>query len=469
MKNIKTNKNKKLFWIISSVVLIMIVLVVLKKTGVIGQEENLKVSTEKVEIRSITESVTASGKIQPEKEVIIAPDASGEIVGINVKEGDQVKAGDLLMKIKPDFYLSTLEKVKANLNSAKSNLANSKARLAQTNAQFLKSESDFKRSQKLYNQKVISDAEFDAAKSAFDVAKSEVDAANESVASAKFQVQNAEAGLKEANDNLTKTAVFAPMDGTVSSLTKELGERVAGASEFSSGTEVMRIADLSNMEVRVDVGENDIVRVKLNDTALIEVDAYLNRKFKGIVTQIANSATSTNGIVSTEQVTNFTVKIRILQSSYSDLVDTTKKYLSPFRPGMSASVEILTSYVSNVLTVPIQSVTTRELDSVLNKSTKKTEKEEEVKKDEWGNETIITKKSTEEVKEYVFVYENGNVKMVQVKTGVQDNTYFEIKSGLKAGQEVVTAPYRAISKKLKDKDKVTKVPKDKLFEEEEKD
>lgn len=343
MKNSKINKNKKLIWIISAIAILLIILVVLRKTGVIGQEEKQKVSTEKVSIRSITESVTASGKIQPEKEVIIAPDASGEIVGINVKEGDQVKAGDLLLKIKPDFYLSTLEKVKANLNSSKSNLANAKARSAQTNAQFLKAESDFKRSQKLYSQKVISDAEFDAAKSAFDVAKSEVDAANENVESARFQVHNAEAGLKEANDNLTKTAVFAPMDGTVSSLTKELGERVAGASEFSAGTEVMRIADLSNMEVRVDVGENDIVRVKLNDTALIEVDAYLNRKFKGIVTQIANSATSTNGVVSTEQVTNFTVKIRILQSSYSDLIDTGKKYLSPFRPGMSASVEILTS------------------------------------------------------------------------------------------------------------------------------
>lgn len=463
--NLKSKKTKG--FLIAFLVVLIVGLVIAKKSGVLGKEEITKISTEKVVRHSIIESVTASGKIHPEKEIIIAPDASGEIVGINIKEGDKVKQGDLLLKIKPDFYLSTLDKVKANLNSSKANLANSRARLSQSKAQLLKAESDFKRSEKLYNQKVISDSEFESIKSNYEVAKAEVDAANENVEASKFAVHNAEAGLKEANDNLTKTAVFSPIDGTVSSLTKELGERVSGASEFSSGTEVMRVADLSTMEVRVDVSESDIIRVKLNDTALIEVDAYLNRKFKGIVTQIANSANSTNGVVSTDQVTNFTVKIRILSSSYLDLIDSTNAHISPFRPGMSANVEILTSYVNNVLTVPIQAVTTRDLNPSANENkVKSNASKEEVVKDDQGNETIKSKKSEEKVQEYVFVYESGTVKLQKVTVGIQDNNYFEIKDGLKEGQEIVVAPYRAVSKKLVDKQKVIKVSKESLFDQE---
>ena len=256
----------------------------------------------------------------------------------------------------------------------------------------------------------------------------------------------------KVQNNLRKTAVFAPIDGTVSKLSKEPGERVAGASQFSGGTEVMRIANLNNMEVQVDVGENDIVRVHLNDTALIEVDAYLGRKFKGIVTQIANSANSQQG--NTDQVTNFKVRIRILTSSYSDLIDKEHPNISPFRPGMSASVDILTTYISDALTVPIPAVTTRDDTTSYNAKPDFTHKKKQDKEAEFE----------EEVQEYVFVYKDRKVKLRKVKTGIQDNNYFEIKEGLKEGEEVVVAPYRAISKKLKNNQPVEKVKKEELFE-----
>ena len=459
MKMKKNKKGQKI--IIISAVVIIVLLIVAKQAGWVGQKNLTKVSTQKVEVRDITEYVSASGKIQPEKEIIIAPDASGEIVGLYIKEGDSVKKGDLLLKINPDIYLSTLDKVKASLNTTKANLANAKARKSQTEAQLLKTESDFKRSQKLFNQKVISQSDFDAATSAYQVAKAEVQAAIESVAAAEYSVKNAEAGLKEAQDNLTKTAVFAPIDGTISKLSKELGERVAGASQFSGGTEVMRIANLNNMEAQVDVSESDIVRVKLGDTAIIEVDAYLDKKFKGVVTQIANS--SNTDLTNTDQVTNFKVKIRVLQSSYQDLMDKSKGNVSPFRPGMSASVDILTNNKQNVLSVPIQAVTTRDDTSSFGSHKKHMRKSDEEKKKDSDKE----EKKKEELKEYVFVYSDGEVALRLVKTGIQDDNYFEIVSGLKEGEEIVYAPYRAISKKLKNHQKVEVVDKEKLFEKEE--
>ena len=453
--------NQKLYYFIGTVVIIAVIAIVIaKKQGYLGKTNLTKISTEKVEKRSIIESITASGKIQPEKEIMIAPDASGEITGLFVKEGDSVSKGQLLLKINPDIYLSTVDKMKANLNSSKANLANSKARLSQSESKLIKSEIDFKRNEKLYEKDVISESDFENAKSQYDIAKAEVDAAKENVSAASFSVKNAEAGLKEANDNLTKTAVFSPIDGTVSKLSRELGERVTGASNFSAGSEVMRIANLNNMEAQVDVSENDIVRVHMNDTALIEVDAYLGRKFKGLVSQIANSANSTGG--GTDQVTNFKVKIRMLQNSYEDLLDRENPNLSPFRPGMSASVEILTTYVNNILTVPIQAVTTRQDTSSYKENGSKTNFKRNNKNNK--KKTVLEKKSDE----YVFVFENGKAKLKKVTIGIQDSDFYEIKSGLKEGEEVITAPYRAISKKLKNNQPVEKVEKDELFENKEK-
>lgn len=450
---------------ISALVILIVALLVAKKQGWLGQEEETKVAVEKVAVRNVTESITANGKIQPEKELIIAPDASGEIVGLYIKEGDSVKKGDLLMKINPDIYISTLDRAVASLNSSKANLANSTARKAQTEAQFVKAKYDYERNKNLFNQKVISASEFETIEANFQVAKAELVAAEESVKAAQFAVKNAEASVKESQDNLTKTSVFAPIDGTISKLSKELGERVAGASQFSGGTEVLRIANLNNMEARVDVSENDIVRVKLGDTALIEVDAYLDRKFKGIVTQIANSS-NTSTSISTDQVTNFTVRIRILPESYADLQSKLAANQSPFRPGMSASVEILTNYKAKVLTVPITAVTTRD-DTLSGKvGSRKAAETETFGEDKAVKEKKNESKANEEmVDEYVFVLSKNEAVLRKVKIGIQDDTYFEIVEGLKEGETVITAPYKEVSQKLKNHTKVKVVEKEKLFEE----
>lgn len=449
------NKQKRNTLIIVIISAIIITLVILKKKEVIGKTELSKVSCELIEKRNIIESVNASGKIHPEKEIIIAPDASGEIKGLHVKEGDSVIQKQLLLEINPDIYKSTLDKVKAGLNSSKANLASSKARQKQTESQLIKAESDFKRSESLYKKSVISLSEYETAKSQYEIALAEVEASKQNVQAAIYAVNNSEAALKEAQDNLTKTSVFSPINGTVSMLSKEVGERVTGASQFSAGTEIMRIANLNNMEAQVDVSENDIIRVHIGDTALIEVDAYLGRKFKGIVTQIANSANNSFG--NTDQVTIFKVKIRILPSSYSDLIDKHNSNLSPFRPGMSASVEILTNYQYDIISAPIQSVTTRE-DTTSYRAIKSKKYKP---KDDIKEETNVKTKT--ESNEYVFVYSDGKVYLRKVTIGIQDTDYYQILSGLEEGEEVVTAPYRSISKKLKNKQPVEKVEKEKLF------
>jgi len=454
----KKNNKKRNIIIVSIVVIGIIALIVAKKQGLLGTEEYQKVSTQEIEVGSIIESITASGKIQPEREILIAPDASGEIKGIFVKEGDSVKEGQLLLKINPDIYLSTMDKVRANLNSSKANLANSKARYSQSKSQLLKAENSFKRQKKLHDKEVISDSDFEAAESTYEVAKADVEASKQSVESSRFQVKNAEAALREAQDNLTKTAVYSPLDGTVSKLSKEVGERVSGASQFSAGSEVMRIANLNHMEAQVDVSENDIIRVSLNDTALIEVDAYLGRKFKGLVSEIANSAKLSGQ--GTDQVTNFVVKIRILSSSYDDLLDTKNPNLSPFRPGMSASVEILTTYENNIVTVPIQAVTTRNDTSSWSKNGNNYANKK-IKKVDNGKKKVELE---DETKTYVFVYSDSKVKLREIKIGIQDTEFYQVKSGLEKGEEVVVAPYRAISKKLKNNQPVNKVDKSELFQ-----
>jgi|WetSurMetagenome_2_1015567.scaffolds.fasta_scaffold33186_2 HlyD family secretion protein len=451
-------KSKKKLWIIigaALVVIIIIILAVLKGKG----SDDTKVATEKAIKRTITQSVSANGKIQPEKDIKISPYISGEVIELTVKEGDQVKQGDLLAKIDPEIYVSIYDQSVAALNTQQANAANSRARLAQVKAQYNNAKTTYERQQKLFNQGVISQSEFDQAKSAFEVAAAQITAGEEDIRAAEFMIKSSEAGLKKSKEDLTKTAIFAPNDGTVSKLGVEKGERVTGASQFSSGTEIMRIANLNEMEAQVEVNENDIVRVSMGDTALIEVDAYLNRKFKGIVTEIATSA-NTSG-VSVDQVTNFNVKIHLLKDSYADLLDAARPDFSPFRPGMSATVEIQTETAIDVLTVPIQAVTTRvEKDSL----DKINQKNKNVKSEGDDNvEMVKTAQSSEGIQECVFLYADGVAKKVDVKTGIQDNTYIQILSGLKEGDEVITAPYSAVSKTLKNGDKVKKVDKKDLF------
>lgn len=447
MKFFKNKRNLVLVILGLVVVAVLVVLAINKG----DQRSGIKVTVEKAGKRNIIEVVSANGKIQPEKDIKISPYISGEVIELYVKEGDRVKAGDLLARIDPEIYRANFDRMKAMLNSQKAAEANAQARIAQVDAQFRNAELSFNRSKTLWEQKVVSDAEFDAAKSNYDVAKAEKDAALQTLKSAQYGVESARASLAEAEENLVKTTIRAPNDGTVSKLSVEKGERVTGASQFSAGTEIMRIANLESMEVNVEVNENDIVRVSIYDTCIIEVDAYLNRKFRGIVTEIATSANTVG--VSADQITNFNVKIRILPESYAELIDSTKNIRSPFRPGMSATVDIQTETVYEALSIPIQAVTTR-ADTT------------GVVKEEDANLEVAA--SGDEVKEYVFLHEVGKVKMVQVKTGVQDNTYIQITEGIEEGQEVVTAPYRAISKRLKDGDIVKVVDKKELYAEESK-
>jgi HlyD family secretion protein len=449
---------KKTIWlIIAGVALIVAVMIAKKFSG----NKSTKVSTEIAKKRTIIETVSASGKIQPEVEVKISSDVSGEIVELFVKEGDHVKKGDLLCRINPLIYESNLNRMAATLNGSKANLSNSQARLEQVKASFVNVEASYQRSKKLFDQGAISPSEMDVARANYEGAKADVKGAEENVNAADFNVKSTEASLKEASDNLAKTNIYSPVNGTVSQLNKEKGERVVGTAQME-GTEIMRLANLNEMEVSVDVNENDIVRVHNGDTALIDVDAYLDRKFKGIVTEIANSANTTG--VTAEQVTNFTVKIRILQESYQDLINPNNP-TAPFRPGMSATTDIQTKRVANIVAVPIQAVTTRsDTSSVPNKEVKKENEEKEgdvVVKDE--KDKKIDNKEQPKAEEYVFIFSDGKAKMIKVKTGIQDNDYIEIKEGIKEGDEIISAPYGAISKELKNGTAVKKVEKSELF------
>lgn len=449
-------KKKWIIILAVALVAILVVLVVLKKQGVLGEEQTTKVSVEEVSLRTIIETVTANGKIQPEKDIKVSPFIGGEVIELTVKEGDQVTAGQLLAKIDPEQYQSAFARSEAALNSQKAGVANSKAGLAQANAELVQTKLDYERNEKLWKNKVISDAEFERIQATFEMSSSRVEAAKETLKSSKFQVKSSEASLREARENLTRTAVFAPQDGTVSLLSVEKGERVQGASQFSAGTELMRIANLNNMEVHVEVNENDIVRVAIGDTTIIEVDAYLKDKFKGIVTEIATSANTLG--TSADQVTNFDVKILMISSSYKHLSDNKPEGYSPFRPGMSASVDIQTEVKLNIPCIAIAAVTTRD-DTTGRKlnsyERRKLEKEQKDNKEEELNP---------EIKEYVFLYEDGEAVMKEVKTGIQDNKFIEIESGLEEGEEVITGPYSAVSKDLKNRDAVEKTSKDQLFE-----
>lgn len=427
--NKKKKKNRLLPIAIVLLVLIVVFLVVGKKAGWLGSDVTVKVLAQKVETRTITEQITANGKIQPKTEVKISPDVSGEIIELYVEEGNQVKPGDPLMVIKPDMYISALNRAEAALNSAK-------ARQAQAEAQLIERELSFKRAEQLFTTQTIPQSDFETAQAGFKVAEAEVNAA-------RFSVKSAEATVAEAREQLTKTRVFAPIEGTVSRLNVEKGERVVGTGLYA-GTETMVVADLNKMEVRVDVNENDIVKVSLNDTALIQVDAYLNRKFKGVVTEIANSARTVGA--TTDQVTNFEVKILLLQISYLDLIDSTSNKIYPFRPGMSATVDILTQTRDSVITVPVQAVTTRVI---------------EKKKEEPQSAELIA--GQEEKQEVVFKVVEGRARKVIVKSGIQDKNFIEITEGIQAGDEIVTGPFNAISRTLNDSMLVKIVTEDELF------
>lgn len=446
---------KKIYWIIGvGIVLILAVVIVKALNG----SKPTDVITEKVMKRTIVETVSANGKVQPETELKITSDVSGEIVEMLVKEGDPVKKGDLLCRIKPDIYQSAIERVDATVNSSKANLKTTMAQLDQAKASLANADASFARSKKLFDQSAISQQEYDAAKANYESAKANVEGLVESIKASEFNVKSVEASLREASTNLDKTYIYAPVDGTVSKLNVEKGERVVGVMGLQ-GTEILRLANLNEMEVSIEVNENDIIRVTKGDTALIEVDAYLDKKFKGIVTEIANSA-NTIGITA-DQVTNFVVKVRILRESYLDLI--TGQNVSPFRPGMSASVDIQTKRVEGVLSVPIMAVTTRIMDSTKVKKSNQDDEWETKAVNEEEEKAKNKEKDKEKLKEYVFTIKEGKAVMVEVKTGIQDNDYIEISSGVSDGVEVITGPYSAVARTLRKGTKVKVVDKDKLF------
>ena len=448
--------NKKLLWIIIALVVIIGTLVGLKAAGVIGKDEGVKVATEKVALRTIIETVNASGKVYPEVEVKVSPDISGEIVDLYVNEGDSVKRGQVVARIYADIYASQRDQVSAGVAQAKAQLGNSAAGIIGLKATLDQTKTNFDRQQKLLNDKVISRAEFETAQQSYLAAQANYNAAKEGLKSSEAFIQSNKAQLARADKDLSRTVIKAPMDGIVSLLAVKKGERVAGNS-FNVGTEMMRIADMRSIEVRVDVGENDIPKVKLGDTAMVQIDAYSNRKFTGIVYKIANPNTSTSlAAAASTDVTNYKVHIRLLESGYTDLIIPHKSF--PFRPNMSASADIQTKTKANVLSVALNAVTTRDPKSDAKKDDKKDDKKPETN-------TAPKPTAADALEEIVFVLQkDGKVKKVVVKTDIQDLNNIEVISGLKKDDEVIVAPYNVVSKTLKEGDKVKVVAKDKLYD-----
>lgn len=414
---------KTIYFLLGAAIIIITALIAFK--GVIGnKDEGKEVEISKVAASTIVETVSATGKIQPEIEVKLSSMVSGEIIALNVKEGQVVKKGDLLVKINPDLYTSGLERSVANLSGTK-------AGLVQSEASFKEAKANYERNKTLYDKGVISKSDWDKAISTYEVAKA-------TKQNAYYNVQSASASVTEARDNLGRTTIYAPADGTISVLNVELGERVLGTQQMA-GTELLRVANLNNMEVEVDVNENDIVKIKIGDEANVEVDAYLKKKFKGIVTSISNSASTT---LTSDQVTNFKVKVRIVKESYQDLLEGKPAAYSPFRPGMTATVDIITTTKNNVLAVPISSVVVKSDTTAVT----------EFKVDD-PNEKKTAPKNDKKF-ECVFVKVGDKAKIRVIKTGIQDDTNIEVMSGLKSGDVVITGPYTTVSKELNSGDKV---------------
>lgn len=429
-------KSKLPIILVISAVLILALVVLGNKFGWFGDGSIQKVAVNTVEEKTISELVSASGKVQPEFEVKLSSEVSGEIIELNVREGDRVKKGQVLCRVKPDLLQSGYDQVAAMVSQQKANLAMSQQVLKQQEASFVNVEAIYNRSLELFNKRVISASEMDKARADYEGARASLESQRQQVVASRFGVNQSEAQLQEAGNSLSRTTIYAPADGIISLLSIELGERVVGTAQMA-GTEIMRIANMATMEVNVEVNENDINRVKVGNTATIEVDAFQGRKFKGIVTEISSSSTSTGATTTTtttaEQVTNFNVKVRIEASSYDDLSAEDADSASPFKPGLSATVQIHTKSDKGLI-VPIQAVTVRSD----------------------ADKTDSTSTDTD-VKEYVFVLEGDAVKQVVVTTGIQDDRNIIVKSGLKKGQEVVSRPFNAISKTLQDGTKVKKV------------
>ena len=412
-------KKKTLLIVLVIALVLIVALVVGKKSGTFGKTGNFKkVETTLIEKIDITETVSATGKIQPEVEVKLSSEVSGEIIELPIAEGQEVKKGDLLVKINPDLYQSSLQRSQASYQNIKANLAQTEASLKQAKA-------NYDRNKTLFEKGVISKSEWDNIVSQYEVAQANKE-------SAFYNVQSAAATVNEAQDNLGRTTIYAPMSGTISKLDAELGERVVGTQQMA-GTEILRVANLGEMEVEVEVNENDIVKVSVGDSAIVEVDAYLGKEFKGLVTEISNSAA--DGLTA-DQVTNFDVKVKILEDSYQELKEGKPENYYPFRPGMTATVDIITSKRSNIVGVPISAIV--------------------IKNDTTSNrkKTGVVSTKAEENFECVFVKQNGKTKLQVVKTGIQDDTNIEITAGLEEGVEVITGPYNMVTKLLKPGDKV---------------
>jgi HlyD family secretion protein len=419
---------KKIKIIITVIVVLMLALVAGKSMGLFGKKGNFKVvEIKKVTLIDITETVSATGKIQPEVEVKISSEVSGEILDLPYKEGQQVEKGDLLVRVNPDLIQSAVSRSQASYQ-------NVKAGLEQADASLKEAKANYDRSKSLFDRGVISKADWDRAIAAFETATA-------ARSSAYYSVKSAAATVNEAKDNLGRTTIYAPMSGTISLLNVELGERVVGTQQMA-GTEILRVANLNNMEVEVDVNENDIVKVQIGDSTLVEVDAYLKKEFKGVVTEIANSAA---GALTADQVTNFRVKVRILEESYADLLEGKPETYSPFRPGMTATVDIITNKINNSIAVPISSI-------VIKTESQMTKEKKE--NDVLGSQDIKTE--DDERFECVFINDNGVARLEKVKTGIQDDTNIEIMSGLSEGDEIITGPYDMVSKTLKPGDKIEK-------------
>ena len=414
-------KKKTIIWIIVIVILLIVVLIGGKKAGWFGKSGNFKqIEVTNISLIDIVETVAATGKIQPEVEIKLSSEVSGEIIKLPIKEGQQVKKGDLLVSINPDL-------VQALVNQSQAGLQNVKAQLTQAEANLDNLKLNFDRNKELYEKGVISKSDWERTFTDYEVAKA-------NVKSAYYNVQSAQSSVKQSRDNLARTSIFAPRDGTISKLSVELGERVVGTAQMA-GTEIVRVANLNNMEVEVDVNETDIVKVNVGDSTIVEVDAYLKREFKGVVTEIANTAENT---LSVDQVTNFKVKVRILPESYKDLSADKPENSSPFRPGMTATVDIITNKKENIIGVPISSI-------VIKTDTSSVKPKKIVK------ETISIK--TEKF-ECVFVKIGDIAKLRVITTGIQDDSNIEITSGLSEGDEVITGPYNTVTKILKSGDQV---------------
>ncbi|QAA81927.1 efflux RND transporter periplasmic adaptor subunit [Aequorivita sp. H23M31] len=414
-------KRNTLLWICAAIVLLIVLLVVGKNAGWYGKSGNSReVEVVQIEPINITQTVAATGKIQPETELALSSEVSGEIIELPLKEGQVVEKGDLLVKINPDL-------IQAAVSQSQAGLQNVRAQLAQAEASEKNAELNYNRNKTLFEKGVISKSEWDKSVADYDMAKA-------SKKAAYYSVQSAAANVKQSVDNLSRTTIYSPMAGTISKLSVELGERVVGTAQMA-GTEIVRVANLQNMEVVVDVNENDIVKVSVGDSTKVEVDAYLKREFKGVVTEIANSAESA---LSADQVTNFKVKVRILPNSYKDLTEGKPESYSPFRPGMTATVDIITNKKKNVIGVPISSIV--------------------IKTDTTSSRNIGTPRTnlaTAEKFEAVYVKQGEEAKLRVVTTGIQDDTNIEITSGLKEGETVITGPYNTVTKLLKSGDKVS--------------